>query len=74
MGTFTRQQRNPYSNTYNYGWAYNLNFSYKSNNTLQPPQANRPLQGTHYQQPRVSLKEMITQGMKVTQLRVNLNG
>ncbi|XP_050875600.1 uncharacterized protein LOC127079234 [Lathyrus oleraceus] len=30
-------QGNPYSNTYNPGWRNHLNFSYKSNNALFPP-------------------------------------
>jgi hypothetical protein len=42
MGNNSRQQRNPYSNTYNPGWAEHPNFSYISNNVLQPPQKNRP--------------------------------
>jgi len=37
MGSYSRQQRNPYSNTYNPGWAEHPNFSYKCNNVLQPP-------------------------------------
>jgi len=35
MGNFSRQQRNPYSNTYNPGWAEHPNFSYRSNTFLQ---------------------------------------
>ena len=34
MGNYSRQQWNPYFNTYNLGWAYHLNFSYRSNNCL----------------------------------------
>ena len=37
MGNYSRQQRNPYSNTYNPGWTEYPNFSYRSNNVLQPP-------------------------------------
>jgi len=42
LWNFSRQQRNPYSNTYNPGWAEHPNFSYPSNNVLQPPQINHP--------------------------------
>lgn len=30
-------QGNPYSNTYNHGWRNHLNFYYKNNNALFPP-------------------------------------
>ena len=42
MGNYSRQQRNPYSNTYNPGWAEYPNFFYWSNNVHQPPQTNPP--------------------------------
>jgi len=38
MGNYSMHQRNPYSNTYNPGWAEHLNFAYRRNNVLQPPQ------------------------------------
>jgi len=67
MGNFSRQQRSPYSNTYNPGWAEHPNFSYWINNVLQPPQKNCPSpQGTQHQQPRENLENMITHGMKNT--------
>ena len=34
MGNYSRQRRNPYSNTYNPGWTKHPNFSYRSNNVL----------------------------------------
>jgi len=42
IGNYSRQKRNPYSNTYNPVWAEHPNFSYRSNNVLQPPQTNQP--------------------------------
>jgi hypothetical protein len=69
MGTFTKQQRILYSNIYNPSWAKHSKFSHRSNNVLQPPQKNPP-QGTHQQQPRVNLEEMITQGMKMTWIQL----
>jgi len=60
MENYSRQQRNPYSNTYNPGWVEHPNFSYQSNNILQPPQTNLPHQGTQQQPPRPSLAEMIS--------------
>ena len=57
MGNYSRQQRNPYSNTYNPGWKEHSNFSYRSNNVLQPAQTTPP--GTQQQPPRPSLEEVM---------------
>lgn len=43
MGTFTKHQRNnPYSNTYNPGWAQHPNLSWRGNNSLNPPKITNP--------------------------------
>jgi len=58
MGTFTRKQRNPYSNTYYSGWAQHPNLSWRRNNSLNTPNKINP------QPPKNSLEEMLVRYMQ----------
>jgi len=61
MGVYTRQQLNPYSNTYNPCWSELPNFSWKGNNSLNPPQTS------NHHPPKNNLEELLTQYIKTTQ-------
>lgn len=60
MGAFSRQQMNPYSNNFNFGWPSRQIFSWGGNNFQTP-------QPTKQQHPRKNLEETLGQYMKTAQ-------
>jgi len=68
MGNYSRQKRNPYSNTYNPGWAEHPNFSYRSNNILQPPRTTPPKELSNNHQGHL-IMQIIHKGKLIDWLR-----
>ena len=66
VGSSSRPQNNPYSNTYNPGWRNHPNFSWSNNNNVQKGNPNPPpgLQGTLGQTSKSPIEEMLAKLVK----------
>ena len=79
MGNASRQQNNPYSNTYNPGWRNHPNFGWRDNNTQGPPgfqrlppqqqQQNIPYQQPLPQQQKPNIEELLTKFVTASDTR-----
>ena len=71
VGSSSRPQNNPYSNTYNPGWRNHPNFSWNNNNNVQKGNPNPPpgFQGTFNQPPKSSVEEMLAKLVKDSEER-----